>query len=188
MDVPGLFLNTNVLTEEEELYLFNLIEKETWKDNRNKTRKIQICGPYHDRKWKVIPGKITPHPKYSSVLLDIIDKFRKKDETCSILTNTIMSKFKDGTKCELFVNSYLTGDGLRQPHDHRSTYDEIIIGVSILSNSKMTFSRGKKKIKVDLPRRSLYIMSGESRFLYKHGIQPGDITKRRVSLTFRTVK
>ncbi len=188
-EVPGLFLFRDIISEKDENTIFKIIEDCVWYDNRHKTRKIQICGPYHDRKWKIIPGKNTPHPKYSTILLNLIDSNRKKNnELKNIINNLEMDKFKNGYKCELFVNNYLPGSGLRQHHDHRTTYDEIIIGVSILSDSKMTFSRGKRKIKVNIPRRSMYILTGESRFLYKHGFQLGDITQRRISLTFRTVK
>ena len=63
----------------------------------------------------------------------------------------------------------------------------------------MDFTKDDKKISLLLPRRSLLIMKGESRYKWKHGISKnityiknGDkyLKKknyRRISMTFRTI-
>ncbi len=187
MSVPGLFLYKNVLSVEQEYSLLEKINDHQWKDNRTKSRKIQIFGPYHDYKWKIIPNKYTQHPEYSHCLLNIIKSFFH-GKSPTFLKNSTLKKMFDGKKCELFVNLYLSDNSLRAHHDHRTTYDEIIIGVSLLSKCHITFVGKNKKIKVEIPRRSLYVMSGESRFVYKHSIQKGDIKEKRISLTYRTIK
>ena len=79
-----------------------------------------------------------------------------------------------------------TSQKLDQHFDHRSTYKEIIFGLSLECTSTLTFTKNNKKVK--LPERSLYLMTGDSRNVYKHGIESGSLEgDRRVSLTFRTV-
>ena len=163
---------------------------EEWWDNRTKTRKIQICGPFHNSKWVVIPNKYTPHPEYSLVALTMIrNRFKIiNDVKQTILFDQVLDKMEDEKKCELFVNEYRLGNGLAPHFDHRSTYDEVIIGLSLLSSTVMTFVRGKQKIRVPVPQRSLYIISGEARYKYKHSINIKDIKERRISMTYRTIR
>ena len=40
-------------------------------------------------------------------------------------------------------------------------------------------------VKVKMPRRSLLVMGGDSRHIWKHAIDAADITARRVAMTFR---
>jgi len=88
---------------------------------------------------------------------------------------------------ELFVNEYHPGDQLQFHHDHRSTYKEVIFGISLLCDCFMTFKLNKKELRVEIPARSLYLMTGDSRIKWKHGLYAGTLTgERRVSLTFRT--
>ena len=86
------------------------------------------------------------------------------------------------------INEFSTDRGLRYHFDHRYTYDELICGISLNSDSVLSFQKGKDIIEVPIPRRSFYLMFVPSRKLWKHGIQPKHIIGRRVSVTFRTVK
>lgn len=187
--VPGLYLLEEVISPQEEKDLLEQIEKEPWFPNRNKTRLLQIYGPQHDSKYRTITdseGKIkyTPHPPYSRTLVSYLER-------CSSLTQKLPEEYFSSLdqSVELFVNHYRPGDTLRQHHDHRSTYQECILGVSLLSEAVMTFNRGRKRqIKVKVPPRSVYLSTGQSRYLYQHGIREGGIKERRISLTYRVLK
>ena len=43
----------------------------------------------------------------------------------------------------------------------------------------------KRVIEVPIPRRSLYLMSGSSRYVWQHGIDEADIHGRRLVVTLR---
>ena len=113
---------------------------------------------------------------------------------------------------QLTVNQYLPGQGIAPHIDTESCIGPIIpvinlgSGITMLlekrkhnnnddnDNTSSTTTRIKKH--VWLPRRSLLILSGESRYLYTHGIAPrvndkvkGTLIPRqiRLSLTFRQV-
>ena len=82
-------------------------------------------------------------------------------ETRKYITDEVMRKLQNPLQSELFVNEYVKGNSLYSHHDNRTTYDECIIGVSLLSDVEMEFSRGREKILVPVPRRSLYLMTGK---------------------------
>ena len=113
---------------------------------------------------------------------------------------------------QLTVNQYLPGQGIAPHIDTESCIGPIIpvinlgSGITMIlekrrsnndsdnNNDSSTTNRIKKH--VWLPRRSLLILSGESRYLYSHGIAPrvndkvsGTLIPRqiRLSLTFRQV-
>ena len=98
----------------------------------------------------------------------------------------------DPETCEVYVNEYKDHAGLQYHYDHRSTYDECIYGISLGCDGYMGFQHGStnkgKPYKVSVPRGSLYMMTGQARNKFKHGINRGWIDGRRVSVTFRTIR
>ena len=49
----------------------------------------------------------------------------------------------------------------------------------------MTSENGEVEIDVPMPPRSLLVMSGDARYLWKHSIRRSEITKRRLCITIR---
>uniref|UniRef100_A0A182PYF3 Fe2OG dioxygenase domain-containing protein n=1 Tax=Anopheles epiroticus TaxID=199890 RepID=A0A182PYF3_9DIPT len=102
---------------------------------------------------------------------------------------------------QLTVNQYEPGQGIPPHVDTHSAFDDPILSLSLGSDIVMDFKQPStgKVVCVDLPSRSLLILSGESRYDWTHGITPrkmdtipapnGGLTVRkrqlRVSLTFR---
>jgi alkylated DNA repair dioxygenase AlkB len=85
------------------------------------------------------------------------------------------------------VNHYEPGSMI-QPHVDKPIFD-LIIGLSLGSEVEMVFSKpealGGDRIAVRLPPRSIYLMSGESRHLYRHELP--HVPDTRWSITFRTL-
>jgi len=88
---------------------------------------------------------------------------------------------------DLMVIRYEPG-AMIQPHFDKPVFNHIV-GVSMGSDADMVFSRpaeaGGEAITVTLPRRSMFKLSGDARFVYRHGIPP--ISGTRWSLTLRTL-
>lgn len=179
MNVPGLFLTENFLSATEEKQLLKCIDDGEWKDNRQGTRKVQIYGPWHDANYRIIPGKVSDHPQF---LKDLAKKLHDS------IDDKNKSKLLDQNTCEVYINEYVDKDSLQYHFDHPGTYDENIYGISLCNDAFMGFKNSDGLNKVLIPTRSLYVMSGDSRYKYKHGINKGWITNRRVSITFRTIK
>lgn len=185
--VPGLYLVSEVISPQEEKELLNLISDSSWGRNRRNTRDIQISGPYHDRNYKPIykNNKLlySPHPLYIRMTASYVQRLRR------LLDLKIdWSDLGNDKKCEVFLNAYNKDDGLRPHFDHRSNYLEPILGLSLHSDCVMTWLKGKTEVQVKVPARSVYVMTGASRYQYKHSIKAGDIFGRRISMTFRSLK
>ena len=113
-------------------------------------------------------------------------------------------------------NIYNPGDRFPSHIDSPNFFGPTICSLSLLSDYFMHFRKvkcvddcGKKnrcsgnyfeadnKFDMDLPARSLLVMSGESRYQWTHGIRPRKLDilpdgnfrarKRRISVTFRRV-
>ena len=109
---------------------------------------------------------------------------------------------------QLTINEYLPGVGIASHCDTHSAFSSVIASVSLLAAITMDFVPHEKgitgsdsfcnsrRISVVIPRRSLVLLTGESRYGWRHSIASrktdrGAITgeirerKRRISLTFR---
>ncbi|XP_034477266.1 alkylated DNA repair protein alkB homolog 8 [Drosophila innubila] len=103
---------------------------------------------------------------------------------------------------QLTVNGYEPGQGIPPHVDTHSAFVDPILSLSLQSDVVMDFRRNNELVHVLLPRRSLLIMSGESRYDWTHGIKPkhidvvstssGGLTtqarSKRTSLTFRRLR
>lgn len=106
------------------------------------------------------------------------------------------------TPDQLTVNRYDPGHGIPPHIDTHSAFLDPLLSLSLGSDIVMDFKRGSKTISVLLPRRSLLVLSGESRYAWSHGIcgrksdvvphKDGGLTVRdrstRTSLTFRRIR
>mmetsp|Transcript_28380 Transcript_28380/g.85645 ORF Transcript_28380/g.85645 Transcript_28380/m.85645 type:complete len:156 (-) Transcript_28380:126-593(-) len=93
---------------------------------------------------------------------------------------------------QLYVNHYKAADRARIDfhHDNPKSMRGLVAGVSLggaceLQLQALDPELARRTALVPLPRRSLYLMSGLSRYHLQHGIPA--IREDRVSLTFRTV-
>lgn len=99
---------------------------------------------------------------------------------------------------QMTINKYEPGQGIPSHCDTHSPFYDPIISLSLGSDIVMEFKRKGSVCNVPLKRKSLLIMSGESRFGWQHGITPrtmdivpdnGNLTTRmrrvRFSYTFR---
>jgi len=98
---------------------------------------------------------------------------------------------------QLVVNDYRPGAGIFD-HIDQSVFGDVVLSVSLGSTCVMRFTREDSAAseEVLLEPRSLLVLSGESRWAWKHGIpaRHSDIwggrerlRSRRVSLTFRAI-
>ena len=99
---------------------------------------------------------------------------------------------------QLIVNEYLPGQGISKHVDCVACFGSVVAGVSLgwPVPMKFTDTRSQQTVEIDLPKGSLLVLAGESRFHWRHEIaaRSSDLLhgqrvarQRRVSLTFRTV-
>jgi len=87
---------------------------------------------------------------------------------------------------ECLINRY--EDGAVIPMHFDKPVFEYIIGVSLGAATEMHFlpeDTGAEAVAVPLARRSAYLLAGEARHVYRHGLPPQKATRH--SVTFRTL-
>jgi len=174
--INGLKVIKDFISQDEETALIHHIDSEPW--DTSMKRRIQQYGHEYIIKKKKLSQEIRPLPSWSQSILEKLNGFFPK------------------TPEQIIVNEYLPGQGISK-HIDSPMFDEPVVSLSLLSSCVMNFIRDKQKLPLLLERRSLLIMTGESRWSWYHEIPSrkyDDVEnikvprKRRVSLTFRVLK
>lgn len=184
--INGLYYIPNYLTNDEilkiEEYLLKSNEWFTLTKNP-KSRKVIHFGYNYSYDRSGIK-KIKDIPNFFSDLV-----------TTEKINNKLGFELLKDKMDQLIINEYLPGQGISKHIDHIKYFGSIIICLTIGSPVNINFVEANnesniKKIKVEIG--SLYIMSGDSRYKWKHYIEQkkeDDGIKRmiRTSLTYRTI-
>lgn len=97
---------------------------------------------------------------------------------------------------QLTIYKYLPGQGIAPHVDSTTSFDSLILIISLISSLVMEFALldQSSKIEIVIPARSLLVLSGDCRYKYTHSIRDrkidvveGLVIERheRISLTFR---
>lgn len=170
---PGLKLAHEIMTPEAERDLIELIEGYALAtyaaDPENPRSSISFGWKYDFRNDSFIPCAPIPQG------------LRAVCETAAGFAGVEAEEF-----AECLINRYERG-AIIQPHSDKPVW-ELVIGISLGSAAVMTFSRpsedGGDSIDILMPPRSMYLMSGEARHVYRHSLPPVPAT--RWSITLRT--
>ena len=99
----------------------------------------------------------------------------------------------------LYANRYRKAKGgfIRFHHDQLTKMGPVVVGISLGATAHMSFVRicspdtlfpgSDGSVEVELKAGSMYVMSGISRYGFKHGVLDASSRGDRVSLTFREV-
>jgi alkylated DNA repair dioxygenase AlkB len=178
-DIPGMYILKEFITEEEEKELIDEIDSLEWSNELN--RRTQQYGYKYDYKSREVEGKAEEMP-------DKVAQIAKK-----ITKHALMDM---PNQC--IINEYEPGQGITAHTDHKS-FGPVITTLSLLSAVKFNMKGAKNKSFYIKPR-TLVVLSGDSRFKYKHSIdsvkyddimlKSGEVNRiyrnRRISVTFRT--
>ncbi|CAC5396376.1 ALKBH8 [Mytilus coruscus] len=183
---PGLIVLENFVSEAEENQLISSLHWQN--DNQLKHREVMHYG-YEFRYDINDVDADDPLPQSIPVKCN------------EILQKALQTGYVKHLPDQLTVNKYVQGQGIPPHVDTPSAFEDGIMSLSLLSQIVMEFSHPEgQQISVLLPRHSLLIMTGESRYLWSHGITPRksdiitkadglDLVMRetRVSFTFRKI-
>ena len=172
VDLKGVKVYPDFISESEETQLVQDIDQGEWLPSQSGRFK-QDYGPRANYKRKKLKlDKFQGLPGYSQYIRDRLAGLGE------------LTHFIPVEQCNLDYKPEL-GSSIDFHFDDFWLWGERLIIVNLLSDSFMFFNYEDKFIKVPLPRRSLILMSGEGRFLWKHAIAREDIHSRRISVTFR---
>jgi alkylated DNA repair dioxygenase AlkB len=72
---------------------------------------------------------------------------------------------------QIILNLYPPGEGISPHIDLPNRYADGIIGVSLAGGTTMTFRNGEMRHDAYMPERTIYVMTGEARWEWSHGIE-----------------
>lgn len=174
----GLVVIPEYVSVAEEEALITAIDSEAW--DTTIRRRVQHYGFQFE---------------YSKLTVDTERPVKPFPPKCDELTHR--SELSDHGFNQLTINEYVPGIGIASHCDTHSSFTDIIAVVSLGGPINMDFVSdcGSKKVSVEIPNRSLYIMSGDSRYGWRHGVASRKTDRdvegylrsrgRRISLTWR---
>lgn len=182
---PGMNVYADVISEDDEQQLIGSLEAQGWSSLIG--RKVQHYGWRFDYETRDVDRVAFPAP-FPSFVVALLDE---------VLRPAIPHVFDAGwAPDQLTVNHYLPGQGIAPHVDTHSAFEDTIVSLSLGSSTVMDMRHEDSHLPVLLPRRSLAVLSGPARYLWRHGIAYRktdlvDSLKRerrtRLSLTFRQV-
>ena len=154
--MEGFFLFPNVINHTLEAKIINIIETDPRFLRYMKTGKVYYHMSPHD------------YPNEWNELLNIIGGLH---ESCKDFDYSLQLKYEKGVS---FSAHY----------DSKKRWEEFIVGVNLNSEAELYFTKkDTKTISIIIPPRSIYVLSGESRYSWRHGIKK--VKELRYSITFR---
>lgn len=188
--VPGFIMAEEAFTMEEEVELLRHVDESSARWTRRRTRITKNYGPHYmyserdtpEGRFRYTNGNIirTPLPPFMHTLVMPI-------------VQRNVPELHEFTPNQLHVALYRKGEDskIRMHNDNKmGELGPYIVGMCLRSDCSMTFlhpKTGKKRI-INLPRRCVYVMTGESHHDWRHGILSGDTDEDRVSFTLRDVR
>lgn len=181
IDFNGLFHYEHFLSNEEQAYLLTEINKNPWKDSQSGRKKQDYGVKVNYKKQKI-------KSEYSEIIFpDYITFLQSK------LNEINQQQFKGFTINEIGNLYYSSKLGAHiEPHiDDVWIWGDRIIGINLVSNTILTFIIEDNNLNVifeiDLYIKpgDLYMMSGLSRYKWKHCVRRENISNDRVVVTLR---
>lgn len=194
--VPGLTLVADFIDEAEEARLLDVLDREAWSNDWK--RRVQVYGLGYgedddggadgDRRERLLRRRRSR----GSWLRDLPDWVMPLAARMQV--EQILPRFPEN----VVVNEYVPGVGIG-PHRDYPAFGPTIACVSLGSPVVLDFIHPGlgARVPVDVPARSLWVITGEARRAWQHGIahRKNDIVRgvrrprgRRVSITFRTAR
>ncbi|CAJ1037914.1 putative 2OG-Fe(II) oxygenase superfamily [Leishmania utingensis] len=178
--ISGLVVFQDVLTEEEETaliyYLDNSHPFPPWKESQSGRRKQEYGPKRNFKKKKVRPAEIPAMPL-------------ALEPVCATISSTTENFTGRAYRiAEVSALEYVEGKMSNfDPHiDDTWLWGDRIAGLNLNEPCVVTFVEPDGVCcDVYLPRRSFFLMSGNCRYKWMHGIRPEHVRGRRISLTFR---
>eukprot|EP01062_Namystynia_karyoxenos_P031261 TRINITY_DN23203_c0_g1_i3.p1 TRINITY_DN23203_c0_g1~~TRINITY_DN23203_c0_g1_i3.p1 ORF type:complete len:1315 (+),score=246.77 TRINITY_DN23203_c0_g1_i3:714-4658(+) len=185
---PGLTVDPEFLNPEQEARLLHFVESLEWDEIHRGGRQVKqfgwSFGGAHGR--ERLSGPLEPIPELLQQLC--VQRFMAPEFRNRVHT----------PPNQLIINRYAPGVGIEPHVDRPNLFDDTITVVSLGGHATLHFSKvqGGDPQNVLVPARSVYTMSGEARYDWRHGIDSvaedhhpaiGCVMLRqtRVSLTFR---
>ena len=200
-EVPGLYYLPNFLSEEEEkLLLENLTADGGWTALSTGRRVLHYGHAYSYQSESVemiedprVPG-VPYFPPFLQDLRYKISQIKSDRRIGTPPSDENLFFPASSTFDQLIINEYSRSQGIKPHVDRKHCFGPFVVAVSVgfpAVDISFVSPQGDRVVNVTVEARSLYVMSGPSRYEWRHGISGEQIkgfgSVPRVSLTFRTV-
>ena len=178
--IRGLYLVTEAVCVHDEERFAHLIDNVEWDDAMS--RRVQHYGKKFDYVLRRATDAAMALPAWIGEISATARRWASQFD------------FGDFAPDQITINEYKPGQGINNHVDTHSAFHEPIVSLSLCSDIVMAFRTDDAVRYLLLPRRSMLFMTGESRFLWRHGIKGrkmdviDDIIcprSRRLSVTLR---
>lgn len=181
----GLTIVEEFLTVSEHDNCLGEIDSQPWSTDLN--RRTQHYGSKYDyTTGKAVGAGSAPEPP--APLREVAAKL-------------VGSGFYDVEPDQIIVNEYVVDDenvqGIAAHRDRTDSFGPVIATVSLNESWAMRFTNEEESVEAILPVRSVAVMTGDARYVWKHSVPPRKFDTsqsikirrhRRVSLTFRSLR
>lgn len=180
-DVPGLAYVPEYITPEEERALLAAVDGEPWLTDWQRRRQLYGLS-YGSARAREEAKTLGPLPGWATPLAE---RVRREGWVDDAIVNIV-------------VNEYLPGQGIGTHHDYPA-FGDTVVAVSLGSACllDLVLPGTDRAATLDVAPRSLWVLGGEARLRWQHGIahRKSDVVGgkkrprgRRVSITMRTVR
>ena len=174
--IEGLFFRREFVTREQELGLLDCIRSLQFHEMKMRGVVARRRVIHYGVKYSFESFKATPGPPLPDFLLPL--RAQAAD----------LAAVAPDDLAEALITEYSPGAAIGW-HKDAHPFD-IVVGISLLSESRFRFRRGKVRAwetaEVPLPPRSVYVLTGPARTEWEHSIPP--VKALRYSVTFRTLR
>lgn len=180
--ILGLRYIPEFISEEEEKTLLDAIDDSDWSNVLK--RRVQHYGYEYSYKQRTVTSDmyIGPVPNYFQTVLN------------KLLDANVFASYPN----QVIVNEYNAGQGIASHVDNPNIFGDTVVSLSLGAAYPMVFTNPNtgEKIERILESRSLLILQGDARYIWKHGIvsRKADVIDgnrvtrgRRVSVTMRSI-
>lgn len=185
-NIPGLYYYPNFLTPTQVKNITtDLKNSSKWKGVTASARSRQVIQ--YGYEYSYSGGDLQSIDPIPPLYALFTDRSQMDPELQQVLANWQPD--------QLLINRYLPGQGISAHTDHVRQFGPIVVAITLGSGIEMEFTKGTEKVNVYVEPNSLYVMSGDARYKWRHAIIPrksdvvnGQVIPRgiRDSLTYRT--
>jgi len=183
-DVPGLYIQNDILTPEIEIKIIKWLDSRVW--STSLPRRTQHFGyQYNYGNTDLVPGD--PMDGWVKYISD----FLVNNGVMDSIDQCIVNEYDRDQK----IGKHIDGKRGNNPN----IFGPIILSISLGEDTNFIFcnTETKKKVEIHAPKRSMLVMTGDSRYVWTHeipkrlsvNINGKNVKKRvdyrRISLTFR---
>jgi alkylated DNA repair dioxygenase AlkB len=151
----------------------------------------ELISIINSEPWSTSISRRTQHyyKSYNYQSKDLIENAPEPPEAILKLKNKLISDGLISDVHQIIINEYEPGQGIAKHIDRPDMFGPVIISLSLGSPCTMNFAKESVTTSLTIQRRTLVVMTGESRYLWTHEIPKTkrDRTGIRISITFRTI-